>query len=123
MASKNLKWQRTGNPDIDRNMQAVQQAFADGTIAGPEKVSVTKDYRVVGSESFLFVDSSRGPIVVSLPVQMAGQLVVKSVSASSNPVTVKVVDGAKIDATKSSVTVASFQSISLINDGKLWWLI
>lgn len=118
-----LKWTRTGDEAIDRNLQAIALAFQDGTVAGPNKVRITADYRAAGNEAYIFVDSSRGPVTVNLPSTAPGPIVIKSATLSTNIVYVAVVGNGKINLVAARVEIDPLMSETLVSDGKNWFTV
>lgn len=118
-----LKWQRTGDEKLDRNFQQVALAFQDGTIAGPVKRTVTANAVLVGNEEFVFVDTSRGTVTISLPATMKNPVVIKSSTLSVNLAYVIVSGAGMIDVAANRVVISPLESRTFVSDGKAWFTI
>lgn len=86
----------TGNDDIDRNLQAIQDAINSiPAPAVPNVVPVSSDYQVRGTEDVIHVDAQRGPVQITLlrPSAANRPLTIKQINVQTgatkvNPVTV-----------------------------------
>lgn len=122
----------TGNVDLDRINQAVYEALL--AIAPPpsfEALTVAKDYGARGDEGVIHVDSSAGPVRITLPKPSATMppLVVKQVNFSKSPratfgpVTVVAAAAAKTIAGQSSyaLDLSGTGAVTFTSDGQQHW--
>ena len=122
----------TGDVELDRVNQAVYEALL--AIAPPtafEAVTVSKDYAARGDEGVIHVDSSAGPVRVTLPRPSTSlpPLLVKQVNFSKSPratfgpVTVVAADAAKTIAGASSYALdtSGTGSVTFTSDGQQHW--
>ena len=122
----------TGNVDLDRVNQAVYEALT--AIAPPpafQAVTVAKDYAARGDEGVIHVDSSAGPVRITLPAPAATMppLVVKQVNANKSPratfgpVTVVAANAARTIAGASSypLDTSGTGSVTFTSDGMQHW--
>lgn len=118
-----LKWQRTGDEKLDRNFQQVALAFQGGAVAGPVKRTVIANATLAGNEEFVFVDTSRGVVTISLPSTMKQPVVIKSSTLSANLAYVIVSGTGKIDVAANRVVISPLESRTFVSDGKGWFTV
>jgi hypothetical protein len=121
----------TGNEDLDRVQQNVEQAFAGiPAPVAPNVVTVTSDYQVNGSEDVIHVNSQSGPVRVTLqrPSSANRPLVIKQTNTPTakgkvNPVTVATADGSKTIAGLSTIALdpSGTGSVSITADSSQHW--
>lgn len=86
-----VKIQRTGNPDIDWNMQNVQKAFRDiDTQAKPTLPRVHSAYALRPTDTFVFANAAGGGFVIVLPTDgSCVSATIRKVDTSANVVTLQ----------------------------------
>lgn len=123
----------TGDVLLDRVNQAVYEALT--ALAPPppafQAVTVAKDYAASGSEGVIHVDSSAGPVRITLPAPSTtmAPLVVKQVNLRKNaratfgPVTVVAAAAAKTIAGSNSYVLdaSGTGSVTFTSDGQQHW--
>lgn len=126
-----FKKTQTGNPDLDRVQQRIQE-FAESIPAqsGPVVVSVSSDYRLTGNEDVVHVDAQNGPVRVTLlaPSSANRPVTIKQVNpptgnSSVNQVTVATADGSKTIAGASSYALdtTGTGSVTITADDRQHW--
>ncbi len=99
----------------------------NGSSSGCNTILVGEDYECEADDCYIGVDSIR-PVTISLPVDISNghQIVIKAEMGSpmgNRKVTIKTIDGSKIDDSNSVVLTVPYSSLHFIYRGKNWHII
>jgi hypothetical protein len=112
---------RTGDDVIDRVQQNVALAFREARNTVSVGTADKAEFRV-SDESYVFADSRRQPVIVVLPESADHEVVVKNTTTSGNSVTVRVVNGSKID-NSTSLPLLPLVAARLRSNAGQWWVV
>lgn len=121
-----LKLLRTDDEDLTRFAQIVQLGFdAIPDASGGKTVTVNRDAVLSDNVEFVFVDSSGGPLTISLPATSDRTLTFRSISNSTNAVKIQTATAAKVNGSASFLGLDPMASIAFRYNtlGKTWWSI
>ncbi len=102
--------------------------YTDAEAAAALLVLVTKtlDYTIAGADNVILCDASAGTFIVTLPtaVNRSGKMYnIKKIDSTSNIVTIAG-DGTETidDGTTADLTI-QYEAITVVSDGKGWWIL
>jgi hypothetical protein len=119
-----LKLLRFDDADVTRLAQYVQLAFDQiPDVATGKAVSINRDTSLSENVEFAFVDSSGGPVTISLPASSDRTLTFRSVTNSGNAVKIQAATAAKINGTQSFLTLGALTTLVFRYNPttKAWW--
>ena len=122
--SVKLKLLRSDNEDLVRFAQIVQLGFDQvPDVATGKAVSINRDTSLTDNVDFAFVDSSGGPVTISLPASSDRTLTFRSVTNSTNAVKIQAATAAKINGTQSFLTLDALAALVFRYNPttKAWW--
>lgn len=121
-----LKLLRFDDADVTRLAQYVQLAFDQvPDVATGKTVSINRDTSLSDSVEFAFVDSSGGPVTITLPASSDRTMTFRSVSNSTNAVKIQTGNAQKINGNTALLTLDALATLVCRYNPQMknWWSI
>lgn len=115
----------TSDAEIRQLQENIQAAFKElpKPPSDPTQTAINENYVVKATDEFIFVDSRRGALTISLPAPGTRTVTIRNVSASTNAVNVQAANALPINQTQSIIQIEPLttKSFRYDNQTRVWW--